>query len=135
MEIQDAIGADIIMAFDECASGNASYDYAKGAMDRTHRWAERSLARWRELGKIREEKNLHPQALFGIIQGVIYDDLRRESCQHIASLDTPGIAIGGLSVGESKEDMYHILDVLAPILPVEKPHYLMGVGTPEDLIE
>ncbi len=85
--------------------------------------------------KIREEKWLHPQALFGIVQWVVYDDLRRESCEFIKSLDLPGIAIGGLSVGESKEDMYRILDVLAPILPVEKPHYLMGVGTPEDLVE
>jgi len=87
--------------------------------------------KWRK----RRELGLYPQALFAIIQWVIYDDLRAESAEFIKSLDTPWVAIGGLSVGESKEDMYRILDVLAPILPENKPHYLMGVGTPEDFVE
>ena len=135
MDMQSSLGADIIMAFDECAPGWSSHEYARSAMERTHRWAERSKAQWQKNEEIRAKKWLYPQALFAIIQWVIYDDLRAESARYIASLDTPGIAIGGLSVGESKEDMYRILDVLEPILPREKPHYLMGVGTPEDLIE
>ncbi|MBC7503595.1 tRNA guanosine(34) transglycosylase Tgt [Candidatus Gracilibacteria bacterium] len=135
MNMQSALGADIIMAFDECAPGGSTHEYARQAMERTHRWAVRSQEQWLKNEKIRAEKGLYPQTLFAIIQGVVYDDLRVESCEFISSLDTPGIAIGGLSVGESKEDMYRILDVLAPILPVNKPHYLMGVGTPEDLVE
>ncbi len=135
MEIEEALGADIIMAFDECASGESTHAYARKAMERTHRWATRCVGRHTELQKMREGEGLPYQALFGIIQWVVFDDLRVESCKYISDLDTPGIAIGGLSVGESKEDMYRILDVLAPILPVDKPHYLMGVGTPEDLVE
>lgn len=135
MDMQCALGADIIMAFDECAPGGSTHDYARQAMERTHRWAVRSQAQWQQNEKIRNSKWKYPQALFGIIQGVVFDDLRRESCEFITALDLPGIAIGGLSVGESKEDMYRILDVLAPILPANKPHYLMGVGTPEDLVE
>lgn len=135
MDMQSSLGADIIMAFDECAPGGSTHVYAKAAMERTHRWALRSKEQWLKNEEIRKKKWLYPQALFAIIQGVIYDDLRAESAHYIASLDTPGIAIWGLSVGESKQDMYRILDVLEPILPKEKPHYLMGVGTPEDLIE
>ncbi len=135
MEVEEALGADIIMAFDECASGDSTYDYARSAMDRTHRWATRCVTKWQELQLIREGKWLPYQALFAIMQGVVYDDLRVESCRYISDLDTPGVAIGGLSVGESKEDMYRILDILAPHLPRAKPHYLMGVGTPEDLVE
>jgi queuine tRNA-ribosyltransferase len=135
MDMQCALGADIIMAFDECAPGGSTHEYARQAMERTHRWAVRSQAQWQANEKIRNNNWLHPQALFAIIQWVVYDDLRAESARYIASLDTPGIAIWWLSVGESKEDMYRILDVLAPLLPPEKPHYLMGVGTPEDLIE
>ncbi|MDD2693455.1 MAG: tRNA guanosine(34) transglycosylase Tgt [Candidatus Gracilibacteria bacterium] len=135
MDMQSAFGADIIMAFDECAPGESTHEYARKAMERTHRWAVRSRDQWQKNEEIRKEKGLHPQALFGIIQGVVYDDLRRESAEFIKSLDLPGIAIGGLSVGESKEDMYRILDVLAPVLPESKPHYLMGVGTPEDIVE
>jgi queuine tRNA-ribosyltransferase len=135
MDMQCALGADIIMAFDECAPGGSTHEYARQAMERTHRWAIRSRDQWQRNEEKRREAGLYPQALFAIIQWVIYDDLRAESAQFIASLDTPGIAIGGLSVGESKEDMYRILDVLAPILPPNKPHYLMGVGTPEDLVE
>ncbi len=124
IQIQENLGADIIMAFDECAD---PYDeaYIKKAMDRTHRWAVRSL----------EAQTRKDQALFGIIQGGVNPDLRLESAKFISSLDTPGVAIGGLSVGETKEEMYSTLDVVTPVLPQNKPHYLMGVGTPEDLIE
>lgn len=135
MDMQCSLGADIIMAFDECAPGWSTYEYARKAMERTHRWAMRSQDQWRINEWERAKKWLYPQALFGIVQWVVFDDLRQESAEFIKSLDFPGIAIGGLSVGESKEDMYRILDVLAPILPENKPHYLMWVGTPEDLVE
>ncbi len=135
MDMQHSLGADIIMAFDECAPGGSTYDYARKAMERTHRWAKRSQNQWKINESERAKNWLYQQALFGIVQWVVFDDLRRESAEFIKSLDLPGIAIGGLSVGESKEDMYRILDVLAPILPENKPHYLMGVGTPEDLVE
>ena len=121
--IQENLGADIIMAFDECSDPN-DLAYSKIAMERTHRWAERSL----------KAKTRPDQALFGIVQGGVNADLRAESAKFIASLDTPGIAIGGLSVGETKEEMHSTLDVVTPLLPEGKPRYLMGVGTPEDLI-
>ncbi|MBE0672860.1 MAG: tRNA guanosine(34) transglycosylase Tgt [Anaerolineales bacterium] len=121
--IQENLGADIIMAFDECSDPN-DLTYSKIAMERTHRWAERSVA----------AKTRADQALFGIVQGGVNPDLRAESAQFIASLDTPGIAIGGLSVGETKQEMHDTLDVVTPLLPENKPRYLMGVGTPEDLI-
>jgi queuine tRNA-ribosyltransferase len=123
IQIQNNLGADIIMAFDECADPN-DQAYIKQAMERTHRWAERSL-------------NAHArsdQALFGIVQGGVDPDLRAQSAEYIASLPFPGIAIGGLSVGETKDEMYATLDVVTPLLPENKPRYLMGVGTPEDLI-
>ena len=123
ISIQENLGADIIMAFDECSDPN-DLAYSKIAMDRTHRWAERSL----------KAKTRPDQALFGIVQGGVNADLRAESAQFISSLDTPGIAIGGLSVGETKEEMHNTLDVVLPILPENKPRYLMGVGTPEDII-
>ena len=123
ISIQENLGADIIMAFDECSDPN-DYAYTRLAMERTHRWAERSL----------QAKRRSDQALFGIVQGGVQADLRTESARFIASLDTPGIAIGGLSVGETKEEMYTTLDVVTPSLPENKPRYLMGVGTPEDLI-
>jgi len=121
--IQENLGADIIMAFDECAE---PYDraYNHRAMARTHAWVERCLA----------AKTRSDQALFGIVQGGIFPDLREASAQFIASLDLPGNAIGGLSVGESKDEMHSILEVVNAILPQNKPRYLMGVGTPEDLI-
>jgi queuine tRNA-ribosyltransferase len=122
--IQENLGADIIMAFDECSDPN-DYAYTRLAMERTHRWAERSL----------EAKSRPDQALFGIVQGGVQLDLRAESAKFIASLDTPGIAIGGLSVGETKDEMHNTLDVVTPLLPENKPRYLMGVGTPEDLID
>jgi queuine tRNA-ribosyltransferase len=121
--IQENLGADIIMAFDECSDPN-DHAYTRLAMERTHRWAERSL----------KAKTRPDQALFGIMQGGVQVDLRAESARFIASLDTPGIAIGGLSVGETKEQMHTTLDVVMPLLPEDKPRYLMGVGTPEDLI-
>jgi len=123
ISIQENLGADIIMAFDECAKPY-DRDYSKRAMERTHLWAERCL----------EAKARSDQALFGIVQGGVFPDLREESANFITSLDFPGIAIGGLSVGETKDEMYNILDVLDPILPENKPRYLMGVGTPEDII-
>jgi len=121
--IQENLGADIIMAFDECSDPN-DLVYSKIAMDRTHRWAERSV----------NAKKRTDQALFGIVQGGVNADLRAESAEFISSLDTPGIAIGGLSVGETKDEMHNTLDVVLPLLPENKPRYLMGVGTPEDII-
>ncbi len=135
MQIQEKLGADIIMAFDECAPGDSSKSYAKEAMQRTHNWAIRCKKEHEKLQKKRAKKGLPPQALFPIVQGVIYDDLREESAKFMAELDLPGIALGGLSVGESKEDMYRILDVVHPHLQEDKIHYLMGVGSPEDLVE
>lgn len=135
MDIQSEIGADIIMAFDECAPGDSTHKYARAAMDRTHRWAERCVKQWKENNIKRARNWEYLQALFPIVQGVVFDDLRRESAQFIWKLDCPGIAIGGLSVWESKEDMYRILDVLKDELPENKPRYLMWVWTPEDLIE
>ena len=121
--IQENLGADIIMAFDECPEPYTR-EYNEVALARTHNWAERCLA----------AKQRDDQALFGIVQGGIFEDLRAQSAEFIASLDFPGNAIGGLSVGETKEEMHQILDVVDPILPTDKPRYLMGVGTPEDLI-
>jgi queuine tRNA-ribosyltransferase len=121
--IQENLGADIIMAFDECAQ---PYDrsYIEVAMKRTHAWAERS---WKA-------KQRSDQALFGIVQGGVFEDLRIQSAQFISNLDFPGFAIGGLSVGETKNEMYSTLDILDMVLPKDKPRYLMGVGTPEDLV-
>ena len=121
--IQENLGADIIMAFDECAE---PYDklYAEQAMQRTHTWAERCL----------QVKTRHDQALFGIVQGGIFEDLRKQSAEFIASLGFPGHAIGGLSVGETKSEMHEVLELVDQILPDDKPRYLMGVGTPVDLI-
>ena len=123
VKIQENLGADIIMAFDECADPY-DYDYSLKAMHRTHAWLERCL----------QAKSRADQALFGIVQGGIHPDLRRQSAEFVASMDTPGIAIGGLSVGETKAEMHAALEVVDPILPENKPRYLMGVGTPEDLV-
>ena len=122
--IQEHLGADIIMAFDECAEPYARA-YIEKALERTHRWAERS----------RQAYNRSDQALFGIVQGGIFPDLRQESARFISTLEFPGHAIGGLSVGESKDEMHAMLDIVMDILPENKPRYLMGVGTPEDLID
>jgi queuine tRNA-ribosyltransferase len=124
IQIQENLGADIIMAFDEC-SDPTDHSYTRLAMQRTHRWAERSV----------HVATRHDQAVFGIVQGGVNPELRAESAAFIASLDTPGIAIGGLSVGETKPEMQAMLDVVTPLLPENKPRYLMGVGTPEDLID
>lgn len=121
--IQENLGADIIMAFDECAPPDERA-YSEIAMSRTHAWAERCLQ-----SKIRSD-----QALFGIVQGGVFPDLRAQSAEFIASLGFPGHAIGGLSVGETKQEMHAMLDIMDDILPKEKPRYLMGVGTPEDLV-
>jgi queuine tRNA-ribosyltransferase len=124
MQIQEQLGADIIMAFDECPEPH-DRAYNEAAMARTHAWAERCIA-----AKKRED-----QALFAIIQGGVFPELRQQSAQFIASLDLPGIAIGGLSVGESKEEMHAMIEVVVPELPEARPRYLMGVGAPEDLVE
>jgi queuine tRNA-ribosyltransferase len=121
--IQENLGADVIMAFDECAPPY-DWDYARQALARTHAWAERCL----------QAKRRADQALFGIVQGGIFTDLRAESAQKIAALDFPGNAIGGLSVGETKAEMHAVLETVDQILPEEKPRYLMGVGTVEDLV-
>jgi len=123
IQIQNNLGADIIMAFDECSDPN-DHTYSKIAMERTHRWAERSL----------EAHRRSDQAIFGIIQGGVDPELREKSANFISSMPFPGIAIGGLSVGETKDEMHDILDLVTPLLPENKPRYLMGVGTPEDLI-
>ena len=122
--IQEKLGADIIMAFDECPDPQDK-TYNIQAMERTHRWAERCL----------KAKSRADQALFGIVQGGIFPDLRRKSAEFLASLDFPGYGIGGLSVGESKADMLATIEVVTALLPENKPRYLMGVGTPYDLIE
>ena len=122
--IQQNLGADIIMCFDELADPDAR-PYLEIALERTHRWAKRCLNAW---------TNREHQALFGIVQGGVFDDLRRRSAHALSALDFPGYAIGGLSVGESKPDMYRILELLHGELPADRPRYLMGVGTIEDLV-
>jgi queuine tRNA-ribosyltransferase len=122
---EEQLGADIIMALDECTPYPSSHEYNKVAIARTHAWAERCLrARTRD-----------DQALFGIVQGGVYYDLREESARVLSSMDFPGYAVGGLSVGEPKEEMHANLEVTVPLLPEKKPRYLMGVGSPEDLVE
>ena len=123
IQVQEKLGADIIMAFDECATPN-DRAYNERALVRTHNWLRRCVA-----AKIRTD-----QALFGIVQGGVFADLRQRSAEFVSSMDLPGTAIGGLSVGETKAEMHAMLDVLHPILPIDKPRYLMGVGSPEDLI-
>jgi queuine tRNA-ribosyltransferase len=126
IEIQNALGSDIIMSFDECAPYPADYEYVKNSMELTIKWAER--------GK-KAHKNTEKQALFGIVQGGIYEDLRKECAQRLVEMDFPGYSIGGLSVGEPKNVMYDIVDLTTEYLPENKPRYLMGVGSPDDLIE
>lgn len=135
MDLQSNLWADIIMAFDECAPWDSSHEYAKKAMNRTHRWAERCVERWKSNNKKRKENWEYIQALFPICQWVVYDDLRLESAKFIWKLDCPWVAIGWLSVWESKQDMYRTIDIVEPVLPKNKPRYLMWVWTPEDLIE
>ncbi len=131
MDIQRQIGADIIMAFDECTPYPCPVDYAKEAMDRTHRWLERCIKRFDET----ESHYGYHQSLFPIVQGSVYPDLRKQSAEYIANTDREGYAIGGLSVGEPHEDMYAMSDLVCSILPEDKPRYLMGVGTPANILE
>lgn len=126
VEIQNSLGSDIMMAFDECPPYPCDYDYAKKSMNITARWAERCL---------KAHKNTERQALFGIIQGSVFKDLRRESARQITSLGFPGYAVGGLSVGEPKDIMYEMLEEVVPLMPADKPRYLMGVGSPDSIIE
>ncbi|MGB0377062.1 MAG: tRNA guanosine(34) transglycosylase Tgt [Flavobacteriaceae bacterium] len=131
MDIQHRIGADIIMAFDECTPYPCDYEYAKTSMHRTHRWLDRCIA-----AHAQPQFNYgHTQTLFPIVQGSVYKDLRKQSAEYIAQTDAPGNAIGGLSVGEPPEEMYGITEVVTEILPENKPRYLMGVGTPINILE
>ena len=131
MDIQRSIGADIIMAFDECTPGTADYQYAKPSMDRTHRWLDRCIERFNAT----EPKYGYEQALFPIVQGCVYRDLREQSAEYIASKNADGNAIGGLAVGEPTEKMYEMIELVNTILPKDKPRYLMGVGTPANILE
>ncbi|MBP3038019.1 tRNA guanosine(34) transglycosylase Tgt [Bacillaceae bacterium Marseille-Q3522] len=126
IEIQNALGSDIIMAFDECPSYPAEYDYMQKSVSRTSRWAERCL---------KAHKRPEEQGLFGIVQGGEFEDMRAQSARNLVSLDFPGYAIGGLSVGEPKDTMNRILEHTTPLLPDNKPRYLMGVGSPDSLID
>lgn len=126
VEIQNALGADIIMAFDECPPYPATYEYMKQSIERTSRWAERCL---------KAHRRPNEQGLFGIVQGGEYEELRRQSARDLVSLDFPGYAVGGLSVGEPKEVMNRVLEFTTPLLPADKPRYLMGVGSPDSLID
>ena len=121
--IQENLGADVIMMFDECPPPN-EYDYVRQSLGRTHAWAERCVA----------AKTRSDQALFGIVQGGVFRDLREQSAAFLLGLDLPGYAVGGLAVGESKAEMHAVLEWLHPILPADRPRYLMGVGAPEDLV-
>lgn len=125
MRIQNALGADIIMAFDECPPGAADYDYAKKSLEMTNRWLETCF----------EHHARKDQALFPIVQGSVYEDLRVQSVDFVSQFDAVGFAIGGVSVGETKMQMNQVVSFTAPRLPAHKPRYLMGVGTPEDLLE
>ncbi|WP_345599115.1 tRNA guanosine(34) transglycosylase Tgt [Salinimicrobium sp. 3283s] len=131
MEIQRLIGADIIMAFDECTPYPCDYRYAKNSMHRTHRWLDRCITHFDKTPPLYG----YSQALFPIVQGSTYKDLREESAEYIASAGAEGNAIGGLSVGEPAEEMYAMTEVVTNILPKEKPRYLMGVGTPINILE
>ncbi len=134
MQIQSNLGSTIAMAFDECVENPSTYDYVKASAERTYRWLVRCKAEMERLNSLDGTLNRH-QLLFGINQGGVYEDIRAEHMKEIAKLDLPGYAIGGLAVGESHEEMYHILDVVLPYAPENKPRYLMGVGTPSNIIE
>lgn len=131
VDTQRIIGADIIMALDECTPGTADYDYAKKSLDLTHRWLKRGIARFDET----EPLYGYNQTFFPIVQGCTYKDLRQKSAEFIASLNREGNAIGGLAVGEPEDVMYEMIEVVNEILPKDKPRYLMGVGTPVNLLE
>ena len=131
MDIQRSIGADIMMAFDECTPGTADYAYARQSMERTHRWLDRCCERF----NVTEPKYGYEQALFPIVQGCVYRDLREQSAEFIASKNAVGNAIGGLAVGEPTEKMYEMIELVNAILPKDRPRYLMGVGTPANILE
>lgn len=131
VDIQRLIGADITMALDECTPGDAPYDYAKKSMEMTHRWLKRGLTHFRET----EPLYGYNQTFFPIVQGCVYPDLRRQSAEFIAEQNCEGNAIGGLAVGEPTEKMYEMIEVVNEILPKDKPRYLMGVGTPANILE
>ncbi len=131
MDIQRSIGADIIMAFDECTPGDADYNYAKKSLDLTERWLNRCINRFNET----EGKYGYRQALFPIVQGCVYPDLRKRAAENVAEKGADGNAIGGLAVGEPTEKMYEMIELVNDILPKDKPRYLMGVGTPVNLLE
>ena len=134
MRIQSNLASTIAMAFDECVENPAPFDYVKKSCERTYRWLERCKAEMTRLNKLESTINKE-QMLFGINQGGVIDELRIWHMKEIAKLDLPGYAIGGLAVGESHEEMYHILDVTLPHAPENKPRYLMGVGTPSNIID
>ncbi len=131
MDIQRSIGADIIMAFDECPAFGTGYDYAEKSMHLTHRWLDKCFHRFNET----PDRYGYSQNLFPIVQGGIFENLRRESCAYISSKNAPGNAIGGLSVGEPEDELYAMTALCCQNLPIEKPRYLMGVGTPWNLLE
>ncbi|MDD3478967.1 MAG: tRNA guanosine(34) transglycosylase Tgt [Paludibacteraceae bacterium] len=131
VDTQRTIGADIMMAFDECTPGTADYNYAKQSMERTHRWLERGLKHFDET----EGKYGYSQTFFPIVQGCVYPDLRRQSAEFVKAQNREGYAIGGLAVGEPTEKMYEMIEVVNEILPTDKPRYLMGVGTPANILE
>lgn len=131
MDIERTIGADIMMAFDECPPGTADYAYARRSLDLTHSWLRRCVKRFRET----EPHYGYPQALFPIVQGCTYKDLRQESARFVTEFDAEGYAIGGLAVGEPAEVMYEMIEVVNDILPTNRPRYLMGVGTPVNILE
>ncbi len=131
IDIQRKIGADIIMAFDECTPGDADYDYAKKSLELTQRWLDRCV---NQMGKTKPLYG-HEQSLFPIVQGSVYNDLREKAAKHVITIPSDGYAIGGLSVGEPEKDMYAMIEVVNPILPKDKPRYLMGVGTPVNILE
>ncbi len=134
MQIQSNLASTIAMAFDECIENPAPYDYVKQSVDRTYRWLVRCKEEMKRLNSLEGTINKE-QLLFGINQGGIFDDIRIEHMKKIAELDLAGYAIGGLAVGETHEEMYHILDVVLQYAPLDKPRYLMGVGTPSNIIE
>jgi queuine tRNA-ribosyltransferase len=131
MDIERSIGADIMMALDECPPGTADYDYARKSLGLTHRWLDRCIKRFSET----EPKYGYTQSLFPIVQGCTYKDLRQESARYIADKGADGNAIGGLAVGEPTEVMYEMIEVVNDILPKDRPRYLMGVGTPQNILE
>lgn len=131
MDVQRIIGADIIMAFDECPPYPCDYAYARRSMDMTHRWLQRCIERF----KATEGLYGYEQTLFPIVQGSTYEDLRKASAETVAAADMPGNAIGGLSVGEPEDELYRFTELVCDILPQEKPRYLMGVGTPVNILE